>query len=156
MTTAPEKLDERELTIIRMFDAPRELVFALWTEPRHLKKWWGPKDFTNPVCEVDFRPGGALKIVMRAPNGDEHPMKGTFGDIVWPERLAFTNIAVDMNGEPLVNGVTTVTFEDVGGKTRMTLHTSAVALVPLANRMLEGMNVGWTQSIDRLEALVRE
>ena len=49
MTTAPEKLDERELTIIRMFDAPRELVFALWTEPRHLKKWWGPKDFTNPV-----------------------------------------------------------------------------------------------------------
>ena len=150
----PETLDERELTITRLFDAPRELVFALWTEPAHVRKWWGPKDFTNPVCEVDLRPGGALNIVMRAPNGDEHPMKGEFREVVRPERLVFTNFPVDAHGEAMADGLTTVTFENVGGKTRLTLHTRAAALVPLANRMLEGMDAGWTQSIDRLEALV--
>ena len=145
---------ERELTITRIIDAPRELVFKAWTDPKHLAQWWGPKGFTNPVCEVDARPGGALRIVMRAPDGADYPMKGVFREIVEPERLVFTNIAVDAAGHHLLEGLTTVTFADHGGKTRLTVHTRAVALVAPAVRMVEGMDAGWTQSIDRLEAHV--
>ncbi len=58
---------KRELNITRIFDAPRSLVFKMWTDPKHVAQWWGPKGFTNPVCERDVRPGGALRIVMRGP-----------------------------------------------------------------------------------------
>jgi uncharacterized protein YndB with AHSA1/START domain len=71
---------ERELTIVRIFDAPRALVFRAWADPKMMMQWWAPKHFTNPVCEADARVGGALKIVMRAPDGSEHPMKGMFTD----------------------------------------------------------------------------
>ena len=144
----------RELTITRLFAAPRELVFRAWTDPQQLARWWGPKDFTNPVCEVDARVGGALRIVMRAPDGSEYPMQGVFREVVAPERLVFTNIAVDRDGGHLIEGLTTVTFAAQGDKTLMTLHTRAVGVVPLAAQMLAGMDVGWAQSIDRLEALV--
>src|SRR5258705_11639360 len=77
----------REVTITRLVGAPRELVFRAWTDPKHLAQWWGPRGFTNPVCEVDLRVGGALRIVMRAPNGTEYPMRGVFREIVAPERL---------------------------------------------------------------------
>jgi uncharacterized protein YndB with AHSA1/START domain len=142
---------ERKLTITRVFDAPRDLVFKLWTEAEHVAQWWGPKDFTNPVCEIDARPGGRLRIVMRAPDGTEYPMIGVFREIVAPERLVFTNIAVDQSDKPILDGLTTVSFAAVGLKTRLTLETRAVALVDYAAKFLEGMDVGWTQSIDRLE-----
>ncbi len=145
---------ERELTITRILDAPRALVFKAWTEAGHLAQWWGPKGFTNPVCEIDLRPGGALRIVMRAPDGAEYPMKGIFREIVPPERLVFTNIAVDAAGNSLLEGLTTVTFAERGAKTKLTLQTRAVALVAQAERMVGGMEAGWTQSIDRLAAYV--
>ncbi len=145
---------ERELTITRILDAPRALVFKAWTEAGHLAQWWGPKGFTNPVCEIDLRPGGALRIVMRAPDGAEYPMKGIFREIVPPERLVFTNIAVDAAGNSLLEGLTTVTFAEHGAKTKLTLQTRAVALVAQAERMVGGMEAGWTQSIDRLAAYV--
>jgi uncharacterized protein YndB with AHSA1/START domain len=142
----------RELTLTRVFDAPRALVFKMWTDPKHLSQWWGPKGFTNPVCELDLHPDGALRIVMRAPNGAEFPMKGVFREIVAPERLVFTNIAVDQDGNHIIEGLTTVTFTELGGKTKLTLHTTAAALTAQAARMIEGMDAGWTQSIDKLEA----
>src|SRR5436309_7085220 len=74
-------LATRELTITRVFDAPRALVFKMWTEPAHMAQWWGPHGFTNPVCEMDVRAGGRLRIVMRAPDGVEYPMSGTFREI---------------------------------------------------------------------------
>src|SRR5205085_2306725 len=77
----------RELTFTRIFDAPRALVLGMWTDPKHVAQWWGPRGFTNPVCEMDVRPGGALRIVMRAPDGTEYPMPGIFRDVVAPERL---------------------------------------------------------------------
>jgi uncharacterized protein YndB with AHSA1/START domain len=144
----------RELTITRVFAAPRGLVFKLWTDPKHLAQWWGPKGFSNPVCDVDARPGGVLRIVMRAPDGAEYPMRGVFQEVVAPERLVFTNIAVDGDDRPLLDGLTTVTFAEHAGKTTLTVHTRAVGLVAGASRMLDGMEAGWTQSIDRLEAYV--
>src|SRR6266700_4700312 len=110
-------LAERELVITRIFDAPRELVFKVWTDPKHMAQWWGPQGFTNPVCEIDVRPGGALRIVMRAPVGAQHPMRGVFREILEPERLVFTNIAVDADGNHLLEGITKITFAEHGGKT---------------------------------------
>jgi uncharacterized protein YndB with AHSA1/START domain len=142
----------REVTISRLIAAPRDLVFKAWTDPAHLARWWGPKGFSNPVCEVDARVGGQLRIVMRGPDGTDYPMRGAFREVVPPERLVFTNFPVDADDRPLMDGLTTVTFADEGGKTRLTIVTHAAGLAPVAARMLEGMEAGWTQSIDRLEA----
>jgi uncharacterized protein YndB with AHSA1/START domain len=147
-------LAERELTITRVFDAPRELVFKAWTDAKHLAQWWGPKGFTNPVCDMDARVGGLLRMHMRAPDGTVYPMKGEIRELVAPERLVFSNIAVDVAGRHLLEGLTTVTFIDEGGKTKMTLHTEAVAVVEDAAAYLQGMEAGWTQSIDKLQAFL--
>jgi uncharacterized protein YndB with AHSA1/START domain len=146
---------ERDLTITRVFDAPREVVFKAWTDPKQLAEWWGPKSFTNPVCEVDPKPGGTLRIVMRAPDGAEYPMKGVFREVVRPSRLVFTNIAVDKDGHHIIEGLTTVIFAEQGGKTKLTLQTRGVAMVDYAAAYLQGMEAGWTQSLEKLDALVR-
>jgi len=152
--TTATQYGERTVTLKRTFDAPRALVWKCWTDPKHMAQWFGPTHFTNPVCELDVRPGGALYIVMRAPDGAEYPMKGMFREVVANERLVFTNIAVDKDGNHLLEGETTVTFDEQDGKTTLTLTARAVGLVPQAPQMLAGMEAGWTQSIDKLEVLV--
>jgi uncharacterized protein YndB with AHSA1/START domain len=154
-TTAPAHDMEREVIITRLFNAPRALVFQAWTDPQHLARWWGPKGFSNPVCEADVRPGGAWRIVMRGPDGTEYPGGGVYHEIVVPERLVFTNIAWDRGGKPILDGLTTVTFAEHGGGTKLVLQTRATGLVSYAAQMLEGMEAGWTQSLERLEALVQ-
>ena len=149
------QLTPRELVITRIFDAPRKLVFKAWTDPARLQQWWGPKDFTNPVCEVDPRPGGAIRIVMRAPDGRTYPMSGVFLEVAEPERLVFTSTPLDANGNPLFEVLTTVTFSDRGGKTELTLHASVTMSTAEAPQYLKGMNQGWNQSLDRLAALCR-
>jgi uncharacterized protein YndB with AHSA1/START domain len=142
---------ERELTLTRVFDAPRDLVFQAWTDPAHLKQWWGPNGFTTPACEVDLRVGGAWKIVMRFPDGsNEHTMQAVYREILPPERLAFTSVALDKDCNRLLEGLTTLTFADLGGKTKLTLQTRVTGLVSYAGRMLEGMEAGWSQSLGRL------
>ena len=149
---------QREVVITRVFNAPRSLVFKMWTDPQHLARWWGPKAFTNPVCELDVRPGGAMRIVMRGPKGtpydDDFPMSGTFQEIREPERIVFTSQAEDKDGNALLKGVNTITFSEANGKTTLTLISRATALVPMAVPMIEGMQAGWTQSIEKLEALL--
>lgn len=145
---------EREVTITRVFDAPRELVFKAWTEPERLRQWWGPHGFTNPVCEVDARVGGAWRIVMRSPDGREYPCGGVYRELVEPERLVFTNIAMDNEGNPVIDGLTTVLFAEQDGKTKLTLQTRGTAVVDYAAAYLKGMEAGWTQSLERLAGLV--
>src|SRR5262245_55581307 len=120
--------ETRELTLTRVFDAPRQLVFRMWTEPTHMARWWGPRDFTNPVCELDVRVGGAIRIHMRAPDGTVHPMTGTFREIVPPERLVFDAVAEDSAGNPLLEAHTIVTFEDDAGRTRLAVQARAIDL----------------------------
>ena len=146
------KFPAREVVITRICNAPRELVFRAWTEPQQLARWWGPKSFTNPVCEVDARPGGAWRIVMRGPDGGEYPCHGVYQEIVAPERLVFTNDAVDADGRDLIKGITTVIFEALGDKTKVTLRTRATPMSALAAQMIEGMKEGWTQSLEKLES----
>jgi uncharacterized protein YndB with AHSA1/START domain len=142
--------NEREIIISRLFDASPDSVFEAWTDPEHLARWWGPEGFTNPVCEIDLRLGGTWRIVMRAPDGTEYPCGGVYLEIVASKRLVFTNIAVDNEGTPVLDGLTSVTFEEEDGKTKLTLRTRAVALVPGAVEKLAGMDTGWSMSLDRL------
>lgn len=144
----------QELVLTRVFDAPRELVFKAWTEPERLQRWWGPNGFTNPVCEVDVRPGGAIRIHMRAPDGVVYPMTGVYHEVIAPERIVFTSAALDEKGEPLFEILNTVTFAEQDGRTRLTLHASVVKATAAAPRYLKGMEQGWSQSLDRLAAEV--
>lgn len=152
---------ERTVTIERIFDAPREKVWKAWTDPEELAKWWGPQGVTNPVSQVDARVGGELYIVMLAGKelgplaGQKWPTKGIFKELIEPERIVFSNNAVDEQGNVLLEGETSVTLEDIGGgKTKLTLKAYAKGMVPQAPQMLAGMEMGWTQSIDKLGALM--
>jgi uncharacterized protein YndB with AHSA1/START domain len=147
-------LAEREVIITRVFDAPRALVFKAWTDPQHLAQWWGPEGFTNPVCEFEAHVGGKLRIHMRGPDGAVYPMKGVIREIVAPERLVFSSVAVDAADKHLLEGLTTVTFAEQNGKTKMTMHAHATAVAEIGVGYLQGMEAGWTQSIDRLEGLL--
>jgi uncharacterized protein YndB with AHSA1/START domain len=150
--TAP--YGERTVTLARIYDAPRELVWKTWTDPAHLAQWFGPRGFTSSVPELDVRVGGNLRIVMHGPDGNDYPMNGVFREVTPPERLVFSNIAVDNDGNHLLEGETTVVLEAQGAKTKLTLHTYAKGLVPIAPQMLAGMEAGWSQSLDKLAELV--
>ncbi|MGH7947691.1 MAG: SRPBCC family protein [Candidatus Binataceae bacterium] len=143
---------ERVLVITRVFDAPRSVVFKAWTDPIQVAQWFGPRGFTNPVCELDVRLGGAIRIDLRGPDGMLYPMAGVFQEIVEPERLAFTSGALDEKGNPLFEVLTTVTFAEQSGKTTLTLHAQVVTATTAAAPRLEGMEQGWwwNQSLDRL------
>jgi uncharacterized protein YndB with AHSA1/START domain len=142
----------QELVITRVFDAPRELVFKVWTDPKHVAQWWGPHGFTNPFCELDVRSGGAIRIHMRGPDGRVYPMTGVYQEIVEPERLVFTSAPIDEEGNPLFEVLHTVTFAEQGGKTTLTMQARVVKMTAKAAPYLAGMEAGWTQSLERLEA----
>ncbi len=148
--------EKKELEIIRVYDAPRELVFKVWTNPKHLAEWWGPHGFTNPVCEIDVRPGGAILIHMKGPDGMVYPMDGTYQEIKAPERLVFISAALDEKGNRLFEILNTVTFAEQGGKTKLTLKASVSKIIPDAWKYLDGMDQGWSQSLERLGEYVQK
>jgi uncharacterized protein YndB with AHSA1/START domain len=147
-----------DLVITRFFDAPRELVWKAWTEPEHLMRWWGPKDFTSPVCKIDLRVGGKYLYCMRSPEGQEFWSTGVYREIVPPERLVVTDSFADKDGNvvpasdyglgddfPLELQVTVI-FEEHQGKTKMTLHHAGMP----AGQIREMTEAGWNQSFDKL------
>lgn len=152
--SAAMESSEWDLVMTRVFDAPRDLVFKAWTETKHVAQWWGPKSFTNPVCEMDVRPGGAIRIHMRAPDGVVYPMTGVFQEIVVPERLVFVGSALDDKGNSMFEVLNTVTFADQRGKTALTLQLCVIKATAAAPQYLKGMEMGWTQSLDRLGELL--
>lgn len=147
-----EQLAKRpnDVTITRVFDAPPSLVFKAWTDPKLVARWWGPHEFTNPRCEVDARPGGAIRIDMRGPDGTVYPMTGVFHEVVEPVRLVFTSTALDGALEVL----NTVTFIDENGKTKITMQATVLKATPEAAWALSGMEAGWTQSFEKLGAML--
>jgi len=146
---------EREMSLERVIDAPRKLVFDAWTNAEHIKHWWGPNGFTNPICNVDATPGGSMLIHMQAPDGVVYPMDGEFHEIVEPKKLVFTTAALDKNGKRLFEVLNTVTFSDQNGKTRLHLHAAVSGITVEGKRYIDGMKEGWNQSIDRLNDYVR-
>jgi uncharacterized protein YndB with AHSA1/START domain len=137
--------EERELVITRIFDAPRSLVFKVWTAPEHLARWWGPKGFTTLSCAMDVRAGGAWVRRMRSPEGSLHTKRGIYREIVAPERLVFTYADEDEDGELGPETLVTVTFEEHGAKTRLTLRQSGFETVSAR----DGHYGGWTSCMER-------
>ncbi len=132
---------DRALTITRIFDAPRSLVFNAWTEPRHLTRWFAPNNFTVPECEMDFRAGGFFRVCMRG-FGRDHWMNGVFREIVKPERIVWTGLLDNDTNEV----VTTVKFADLGGKTRLTVHQT----FSIETDSTRGARQGWTETLQHL------
>ena len=146
---------ERKLALTRVLNAPRSLVFKAWTDPEKLAQWWGPTGFTNPVCELDLRVHGEIRIDMRAPDGTVYPMTGVFREIVEPERLVFTSAALNASGKPIFENLNTVTFEELDeNRTLLTVQVRVLWDTPEAASALDGMNMGWSLTIDRLDAFV--
>ncbi|HTA16303.1 MAG TPA: SRPBCC domain-containing protein, partial [bacterium] len=143
------EITQPELNITRVFDAPRALVFKAWTEAPRLAVWWGPKAFSNPVCELDARPGGAMRVHMQGPDGTVYPMGGEYLEIDEPRRLVLSTFVEDEDGLVLENLVT-VAFEEEGAKTRMVLNQKFTHIKARAASMVKGSKDGWTQSIDKL------
>src|SRR5277367_6192543 len=81
--------DPRSIIAIREFDAPRELVFSMWTDPKHLAQWWGPNGFTTTTSSFDMRPGGVWRFVMHGPDGRDSQTRITYQDIVPPQRIVY-------------------------------------------------------------------
>jgi uncharacterized protein YndB with AHSA1/START domain len=153
----------RELTITRIFNASREQVFRAWTDPKLVAKWWGPRGDTNPVCELDVRPGGSIHIIMLAGKdlgdleGQKWPMKGTFNEVIPPKRIVYTSWAIeDVSGNPQLESKVTVMFEELEGRTRMTLHVVVTKAGPGTEGPLSGMKIGWNQSIDKLGEMLEK
>ena len=150
-TTTPS---DREIVLTRLFDAPRRLVFDAMSKPEHVRRWWGQlgEGYSVPVCEIDFRPGGAWRFVNRHPKG-EAAFHGVYREIAPPERVVFTEI---FELFPDVESVITSVLTEEGSKTRLT----ATCLYPSKDVrdmvIKSGMARGAGISYDRLEDLVRE
>jgi uncharacterized protein YndB with AHSA1/START domain len=150
-TSAPPA--DRVLVLTREFDAPRELVFDAWTKPEYLVSWWGPKDFTLPTCQQDFRVGGSYRFCMRAPDGTDHWVWGEYEEIVRPQRLTFTWHRDGADGKLFNQSRVTITLaEQKGGKTKLTLHQAVFWTV----EDRDSHQGGWTQCLERLGAFVNE
>ena len=160
-TSRDSKSSEEELVVTRVFDAPPELVWKAWTEPEHIKQWWGPKVFTAPSITNDFRVGGNYLWGMQSPQfgeGQVFWVTGVYREIVTPERIVCSQSSADENGNVVSMGANfpletmiTVTFEDVGGKTRLTLRHAGMPLDTSG-----GAQQGWNESFDKLVGVLEE
>jgi uncharacterized protein YndB with AHSA1/START domain len=156
--TGSKDTKDQELFITRIFDAPHDSVWKAWTDPDLMKRWWGPKGFTSPYCKIDLRVGGKFLYCMRSPEGKDYWSTGIYSEIVLQGRIVFSNSFADEKGNVVpatqygmssdfqLEMLVTVTFEEIGGKTKLTL--SHVGIPAGADR--EGANIGWNQSLDKL------
>ena len=145
----PDKLTQRELVITRVLDAPREAVWDLCTERAHAMEWWGPKNFTVSAFEMDLRPGGTWRAVIRSPEGQDYPQHGTYELVDRPEHLAFT--FVWQREGPGSEMLCTLSLKENGAKTEMTFRKGPFPSVESHNSELDG----WNECFDRLEKYPR-
>ncbi len=139
---------QHELLITRVIDAPRSLVFKVWTAPEHMVRWWGPKNFTAPSIKMDFRPSGTYRTCIRSPEGNDEWITGVYREIVEPERIVFT-FRWEEEGERGRETLVTVTFTDHNGKTKLHVHQAFFETVELR----DSHHGGWSECLDRLVAL---
>ncbi|MGH6884098.1 SRPBCC family protein [Hypericibacter sp.] len=148
---AAAKPTERTITLTRVFAAPRETVFAAWTDARRIARWWAPNGFTIPHCEADPRPDGVFTLCMRWADKGDYWMRGHYREVVAPERLVIVATAYDAQQMPRLDAVVEVTLSGQAGETVLTLRTTARGSGDIAGAMLNGTKEGWNQSIDHLE-----
>jgi uncharacterized protein YndB with AHSA1/START domain len=147
------KSDPKVICGTRIFEAPRALVFEAWTRPEHLSQWWGPNGFTLTTRSFDFRPGGVWRFVMHGPDGRDYENRVTFDEIVSPERIAYHHGGGD-DVEP-VQFRTLVTFEDMGGATKLTTRGTFPSAAERERVIREyGADKGLEQTLGRLAEYV--
>lgn len=148
------RLGDREFRIERIFDAPRDLVFAVYTDPALIPQWWGRRADTTVVDRMDVRAGGAFRFVITSPDGTETAFRGTYREVTPPERIVQT---FEWEGMPGHVSVETATFEDLDGRTKVTtvstFHTAEERDGWLDSGMEEGMNELFERLDEVLERL---
>jgi len=143
---------DREVVVTRVVDAPRRLVFAAWTDPKHIPHWLlGPEGWTMPVCELDLRPGGAWRYVWRKSDGSELSMSGLVREVTPPERLVTT----ERWGPEWPETVNTLTLTESGGRTTITLTITYPSKAARFAALETGMKGGMDESFARLDRLAR-
>jgi len=149
---------ERTLVTTRVFDASRERVYEAWIDPKQLARWFPPEGFTAPVCELDVRVGGAIRIDMKGPegepfNGAVFPGKGVYREVVRNERLAFT-LTPEFGDRTMPTVLMTVQFEDQAGKTKVTIHQTLDTVADYEEMVKTGMEQGIAESLGKLAGVL--
>jgi uncharacterized protein YndB with AHSA1/START domain len=142
---------DREILSERVFDAPRDRVFAVFTDPELIPEWWGPRRMTTTVDEMDVRPGGRWRFVAREPDGEEVGFKGVYREVTRPERLVQTFEWEGMPGHVIVE---TARFEDLGGRTKVSTTSLFHTTEERDGMLASGMEGGLTETHDRLAELL--
>ena len=153
--TTFKTLSDREIAMERVFDAPRELVFAAYTDPAHIPHWWGPRGVTTTVDTMDVRPGGTWRYVSSGPDREDVVFYGEYLEVSPPERIKWT-FMFDVEGMGPQGGPETLTLEDVGGKTKVTAVSHMGTPEIIEGALATGMVGGAIETYDRLEALLAE
>lgn len=159
MTADIRDADDRTLVITRTLDAPRALVWKMFSDPYHLAQWWGPEGYSNRVEVFDFRTGGRWLHVMIGPDGRELPTDNEIVEVTPPERLIFRNAPADpkiFGANPPPGFTKTLTFVEAGGKTTLTLVCTFEEAAHKDAVVRRGFSLGTNQSFDKLEAHLRE
>lgn len=140
---------DRELVITRTYDAPARLLFEAWSQPEHLKKWFGPIGWPLTLCEVDFRKGGRWRFAMTGSSGQQNtPFGGEYLEIVPDRRIVFDNAFED---DPVRKMIMTITFEERDGKTTLTWHTLFMSPAMKDEYVSMGIEAGANSGLDQLE-----
>ncbi len=148
--------ETHELSLTRLIDAPRAVLYRCWTEPELVKQWFTPRPWTTPKVEMDVRPGGSSRMTFRGPEGQEFPNNGIFLEVVPNEKLVFTDAYTEAwvpSAKPFMTG--TVTFADEGAKTRYTAVVRHWSAEDKAEHEKMGFHAGWGKATDQLEALAK-
>jgi uncharacterized protein YndB with AHSA1/START domain len=148
-----ESMIGKEVVVTRLIDAPRERVFDAWIRPEKLAQWWGPDGFTNPVCEIDPRPGGRIYIEMiRSSDGKSFPLDGEVEIVEAPSRIVLRARGYNpANEKTTIEDRVTATFAEQGGKTLVTVHLFVLDVAPAFVEAASRMDLGWSQSLERLD-----
>jgi len=144
-----------KLVITRILDAPQKLVFSAFADSSLVSQWWGPKGFTNPVCEIDASIGGTISILMKGPDGTIYPMSGFYKDISAPDKLTFTASGLDESGQAVLENLNTIILATQGHKTILTIQVQTMNYTRDGIQYLQGMEEGWNQSIQKLIDLIK-
>lgn len=164
MANDTNRTDDRlDLTLTRTIDAPRALIWQVWTDPEHVKKWWAPRPWTTVACELDLRPGGIFRTVMRSPEGQDHPNDGCFLELVKNEKMVWTT-ALEPGYRPAVGETgqgcsdmpftAILTLEEHAGKTKYFVRVLHRDEADRRKHEDMGFNLGWNQCLDQLIELV--
>jgi uncharacterized protein YndB with AHSA1/START domain len=153
------KVGEHEFEMERIFDAPKQLVYTVFTQPAHISQWWAPFGYTIPVCKIDLRPDGLWHYCMKSPEGDSHWVASVYREIVENERIVYTCSFADENAnllDVIPKHMATVNFTEIEGKTKLIIRIQLESADDLKSTLEMGMAEGLTVTLINLESYLKE